>query len=128
MRMRLLGSILVISSVVILGWCFEGWSSEQKEDKESYKKQVEEKLNTVDKKLNELKAKSVEVKDDAKKEFNREMAELQKKQKAAKQKWVALKKTSAKKWDKVKSEMSSAVQDLEDTYEKVVSRFKEWKK
>jgi hypothetical protein len=34
---------------------------------------------------------------------------------------------NAKKWEKVKSEMSFAVQVLENSYNKVISRFKEQK-
>jgi peptidoglycan hydrolase CwlO-like protein len=125
MRARLTVFILIVSTAVVLGWCLSAWSNEQKEEKESYKKQTAEKLKTLDKKLDELKAKASEVKSDAKKEFNHDMTELQKKQKVAEKKWTALKKASAKEWEKVKSEMSSAVQDLEGSYDRVVARFKE---
>jgi chromosome segregation ATPase len=127
MRARLFVLILVISTVIVLGWSQSAWSSEQKEDKETYKMQMEERLKALDRKLDELKAKATEAKEDVKKEFSQELTELQKKQKVAKEKLTALKKASANEWEKMKSEMSTAAQDLEDSYEKVVSRFKERK-
>jgi hypothetical protein len=125
MRVKLVGFIFAISTVFVLGCFLNAWSAEQKEEKESYKKQMEEKIKAFDKKLDELKAKAAEVKGDAKEEFNKEMTDLRKKQAAAKKKWKELKKAGAKKWEKVKSEMSAAVQDVENTYDKVASRFKE---
>jgi hypothetical protein len=127
MRVKLAGFIVAISTIFVLGSFLNVWSVEQKEEKESYKKQTEEKIKALDKKLNELKVKAAEVKGDAKEEFNKEMTDLRKKQTAAKKKWRELKKAGAKKWEKVKSEMSAAVQDVENTYDKVASRFKEKK-
>ena len=127
MRVRLLGFILAISAALVLGCFMEAWSAEQKEEREGYKKQVEENLNALDKKLDELKEKAAEVKGDAKKEFDKEITDLQKKQKAAKKKWNELKSARAKQWEKLKSEMTTAVQELEKSYDKVISRFKERK-
>ena len=127
MRVRLLGFALVISATLVVGCFLEAWSAEQKEERESYKKQVEENLNALDKKLDEVKEKAAGVKGDAKREFDKEITELQKKQKAAKRKWDELKRAGAKQWEKAKSEMSAVVQDLEKSYDKVISRFKERK-
>ncbi len=65
MRMKLFGFILAIVVVVSLGWCLDGLSSEQKEDKEAYKAEMEERLRGLEAKLDELKAKTGEVKEDA---------------------------------------------------------------
>jgi hypothetical protein len=127
MRVKLAGFIFAISTVFLMGCSLNAWSAEQKEEKESYKKEVGEKIKALDKKLNELKVKAGEVKGDAKEEFNKEMVDLRKKQTTAKKKWNELKRAGAKKWEKVKSEMSAAVQDLESSYDKMASRFKERK-
>ncbi len=125
MKKKVLGLVIIILAFVLLGWCPDARSDEQTKDMESFKKQAEEKLKALDKKLDELKAKGPEVKTDVKKEYEKTMTDLRKKQKVAKKKWTALKRASVKQWEKVKSETTAAIQDLEDSYEKAVSRFGE---
>ena len=124
MRTKLFGLMLAIIVVVSVGWCLDGRGSEQKEDKEAYKGQMEEKLKGLGAKLDELKAKSGEVKEDARKEFNEQIVKLEKKHKSAKMKLEELKRTGERKWKKVKSEMTLAAKDLEDSYHKVIGHFK----
>ena len=124
MRMKLFGFMLAIIVVVSLGWCLEGRGGEQKEDKEAYKAEMEEKLRGLGAKLGELKAKTGEVKEDARKEFKEQIVKLERKHNSAKAKLEELKRTGARKWKKVKSEMTLAAKDLEDSYHKVIGRFK----
>ncbi len=73
MRVRRLGFVAVITITFILGWFLHAWSAAQTEEQESYKKEVQEKLKALDKKIDELKAKAAGLKDDAKAEYNKEM-------------------------------------------------------
>jgi DNA repair exonuclease SbcCD ATPase subunit len=127
MKVRRLGIVSVITIAFVLGLFLSAWGGAQKEEREGYKKEVQEKLNALDKKIAELKGKASELKGEAKTEFNKEMTGLHKKQKSAKKEWGKVKSAAADKWEKVKSDMNAAVQDVEDAYNKVVSRFKEHK-
>ncbi len=127
MKVRRLGIVSVISIAFVLGVVLSAWSDAQKEEREGYKKEMQEKLNALDKKIDELKGKAAELKGDAKANYNKEMTELHKKQKSAKKEWGKVKDAAANKWEKVKSDMDAAVQDVEDAYNKVASRFKEHK-
>ena len=125
MRARRLGFISIITITFVLGWFLQAWSAAQTEERESYKKEAQEKLNALDKKIDELKAKAVELKGKARTDYNKEMTELRKKQKAAKKEWGKVKRATAANWEKVKADMDAAVQAVENTYDKVAARFKE---
>ncbi len=64
------------------------------------------------------------LKEDARKEFKEQIVKLEKKNNSAKAKLEELKRTGARKWKKVKFEMTRAAKDLEDSYHKVIGRFK----
>ncbi|MBP1749077.1 MAG: hypothetical protein H6Q52_1616 [Deltaproteobacteria bacterium] len=127
MRARGLGFISIITIAFILGWFFNVWSAAQTEERDSYKKEVQEKLKVLDKQIDELKGKAAGLKAEAKTEFNKEMAELRKKQKAAKREWSKIERATAENWEKVKTDVNALIQDVETAYEKVASRFKEHK-
>jgi gas vesicle protein len=127
MKVRRLGFVSVIAIAFVLGLFLSAWGDAQKEGREGYKKEMQEKLKALDKKIDELKGKAAGLKGDAKAEYSKEMAALRKKQKSAKKEWGKVKSAAADKWEKVKSDMDAAVQDVEDAYNKVASRFKEHK-
>ncbi len=127
MSMRRMGFVSIIAITFILGWFFTAWSAAQTEEQASYKKEVQEKLKALDKKIDELKGKAAELKGDAKTEYDKEMAALHKKQKAAKKEWRKVKRATAANWEKVKAGMDTAVQDVENTYNKVAARLKDHK-
>lgn len=124
MRVRRLGFVSIITITFVLGWFLQAWSAAQTEEQESYKKEMQEKLNALDKKIDELKGKATELKGKAKTEYNKEMTALRKKQKVAKTQWNEVKRATAATWEKVKSKMDAAVQDVEKAYDKVAARFK----
>ena len=124
MRTRNVWLVLVIAVVFILGGVIEARSVATKEERESYKKEVGEKLKTIEKQIRELKEKGSEVKAEAKAEYKEEMKELRTKEKTAKMKWKELNKSKHKVWDKVKAEMDEAVVSLENAYDRVAARFK----
>ena len=84
MKVRRLGVVFVITIAFVLAGSLSVWSGTPKEEREGYKKEVLEKLKTLDQKIDELKGKAVELKGKVKAEFNKEMTDLRKKQKAAK--------------------------------------------
>jgi len=127
MSVRRLGFVSFITVTLVLGWFFSAWSAAQNEERESYRKDLQEKLQILDKKIDELKEKAAEVKGEAKAAFAKEMAELHKKQKIAKKEWERVKRATANTWEKAKAGMDTAIQEVENAYDKAVSRFKERK-
>ena len=124
MKVRNLGLVSIITIVFVLGGFLSAWSDSQKEENEGYKKEVQEKLKALDQKIDELKGKVAELKGEVKKEFNKDMTELHKRQKNAKKEWRKVKGATVQGWEKVKSDMNAAVQEVENAYNKVTSRFK----
>ena len=123
-----IGVISLVVIIFVLGLLLSAWGGDaQKEEETSYRKQVEKKLDILDKEIDELKGKGVELKEDAKAEFDKEMVELRKKQKAAKEQLMEIKRTTTTQWEKVKSAMDGAAHDLKNAYDNLVSRFKERK-
>ena len=128
MSLRRLGFISFIATTFVLGCFFYAWSAAQTDEKETYKKEVQEKLKALDKKIDEMNAKGAELKGDAKTEFTKEMTDLHKKRKAMKKEWRKVKHAVAGTWEKAKADMDAAVQDVEGAYDKAASRFKEERK
>lgn len=114
--------------VALIGVIFAGFlaacSDKQKEQKEEYQKQIVAKLKEFNQKLEELKGKAVDLKEESKEEFNQQMEELKKKQVTAKKKLEELKTASTKTWETLKAEMDAAMEDLNELYEKMISHFK----
>jgi len=127
MNVRRLGFVSIVAITVILGWFSNGWSAAQTEERESYKKAVQEKLKVLDQKIDELKGKAAEVKGEAKTEFNKRLTQLREKQKTAKNEWGKVKRATSNTWEKAKAGMDAAVQDVENAYDKAASHFKEHK-
>jgi hypothetical protein len=124
MRTRHIWLIPAIAVAFIFGGVLEAQTAATKEERESYKKQIEEKLKTIEKQIGELKDKGAGVKAEAKAEYKKEMKELKNKEKTAIMKWKHLKRSKHKVWDKVKAEMDAAVVSLESAYERIAERFR----
>jgi hypothetical protein len=127
MKVQRLGFISILMITFFLGWSLNTWSAEQTGEEESYKKEVQEILEILDKKIDELKGKAAELKETAKTEFDTEMGKLRKKQEATKEKWEELKRATAANWEKVKASMDAAVQEVESAYDEAAARLKERK-
>ncbi len=128
MNVRRSGFISLIALAFVLGCFLHAWSAAQTDEKETYKKEVQEKVKALDKKIDELKKKGAELKGDAKTDFKKEMTDLHKKRRAVKKEWRKVEHATATKWEKAKADMDAAVQDVEGAYDKVASRFKEERK
>ena len=127
MRKYRLRLISIVSIIFVLGIFLSVWGETQREEETSYIKQIEKRLDDLDKEINELKDKGIELKDDTKTEFNRELGELRKKQKDAKEQLTELRRTAKTQWRKAKSAMDGAARDLKSAFDNLVSRFKEGK-
>jgi uncharacterized protein YlxW (UPF0749 family) len=119
---RLAAGILAV--ILLLGWCPLALSQD-KESKKSYEARIDKQLRALDKKIDQLKAKSAKMTEEAKKDFNEMMADFKKKREATEAKLQEVKKASAQKWEELKSGMNSAIKDLEEAYDRAAARFKE---
>ena len=88
-----------------------------------YQEKLKESLNDYDKKIDELKAKSANVTEEANADFNKTMEQLNQKKEAASKKLQELKKPTGKAWDDVKAGVNEAMADLEEAYEKAIARY-----
>ena len=104
----------------------QGKRAKTDQEKEEYQRQIETKLNELEKRIDELQVKAKEAGKEVKDEINKAVneAELEKKKEAAKKKLEELKSASADTWDKVKAELDDAVEELEKAYERTVSYFR----
>ena len=100
-------------------------SSETAQQKDQYRKSMEERLAKIGKDLDELKAKAEAMTDKSRKELDRYLADAEKKRKAAAQKLDKMETESAQKWKKFTREMDAAANDFEKAFERAKSHFKE---
>jgi DNA-binding transcriptional MerR regulator len=96
----------------------------QREQREAYQKQLEARLHEVDQKLNRLRGKASDVKDDSRQEYRQKMEELKKKRETAGKKLQELKSAGASDWDRLKMETSFAIDDTNSMYDRMRSYFK----
>jgi len=96
-----------------------------RQKKEEYRVKAEEELNDLKKKVAELQTEVKESGAGAREKLGRELEELKKKEQTAREKLNELEETSAEKWEEFKSDMDAALQDLQESYRKAVSHFKE---
>jgi hypothetical protein len=124
MKARQFWLVVIITTVFVFAGILEVRGQAQKDERESYRKQIEEKLREFEKKIKVLKQRAGEVKAEAKAKYNEEMKDVKGKHKTAKNRLRGLKKVGAREWNKAKTEMDTAVQKLESVYEKAAVRFK----
>jgi hypothetical protein len=117
-----LGLVSIIAIAFVLAWSWGALNAAQMEEKEGYKKEVQEKLKILDKKTDEMKRKASELKGEAKEEWDRQMTELHKVRATTEKKWTELKSASAEEWDKVKADMDAAVQAVKNAYDKAAAK------
>ena len=94
----------------------------QKKSRE-YQEKIKESLKDYDKKMDELKAKSANMTEEAKADFNKTMEQLKQKKEAASKKLQELKKPTGKAWEDVKAGVNEAMADLKEAYEKAITRY-----
>lgn len=95
------------------------------QEKKQYEQSMEERLGRVGKQLDEIKARTTTMTEQARKEMGQYIADAEKKQKSASHKLQKIRKESEKKWKKFVSDMDAAMDDFEKAYERAKSHFKE---
>lgn len=99
------------------------FGDEQKDQKDEYQKQTESKLTEFKQKLEELQVRAVDLKEDSKEQFNLKMEELKEKKAAAQKKLEKMKSASDEDWKKVKAEIDSALEDLNQRFNNIKHHF-----
>jgi chromosome segregation ATPase len=94
------------------------------EEKKTYLRKMAERLEQLDAKVGELKAKAAKAGGEAKGEIDKKAAELTAKQQEARQKLQELKEAGAEKWDSLKGRAEKAQHSLEEAVAKIVAKFK----
>jgi TolA-binding protein len=92
------------------------------EQKEALRKQVQDQINNLSGKINDLQAKSENVTDEAKAALQEATADLNQKLETVKGQMQQLENATADTWDNVKGELSAAMRDVENAYNKAASR------
>jgi len=94
------------------------------EKRNVYLEKIEANLAKYNAKLAVMKAEAAEVKADVKLEYFSQLDKLERKRDDLKLKYEQLKKTSGDGWEDVKVGTEHAWNELKDSFEKAVSRFK----
>ncbi len=115
---------LIVSLIFIFTLFVAAYGAGQREQKDEYQKKAEATLKELNRKVEELKSKAVELQGDAKKEFDQQLKNLKKKQQTANRRLDKLKSASDKTWQDLKSKTDSAMKELEKLYDRVASKFK----
>lgn len=96
-------------------------TAKQREQRESFQRYLETRYNEVNQKLRGVSGKASKVGEDSRNEFKRLTEELNKKHAMAARKMAELKSATAENWDRLKVETISAIDDVNNTYERVMS-------
>jgi gas vesicle protein len=91
------------------------------EQKEELQAQVQQQLSSLDDKANHLQAKAENAGEDAKTQLNELSADLNQKLQTAKRHAEQLQNASTDTWNDAKNSLASAIDDVEDAYDKAVS-------
>ena len=94
------------------------------EEKADFKRKAKEKIAELDKKIGELEVKAKEAGSKAKAEGKKGLQELRGKRAVLKKDMEKLEASGKKTWEAAKQKVNDALDDLEKTYDKVVSYFK----
>jgi len=94
------------------------------EEKKTYLQKMAERLEQLDAKVAELKAKATKAGAEAKGEIDKKVAELTAKQQEARQKLQELKEAGAEKWESLKGRAEKARDSLEEAVTKILLKLK----
>jgi hypothetical protein len=94
-----------------------------KEQIQAYKEQAEAKLAAYAKEIDQLQATAEKLSGDAKAKAEQQIAVLRQKRDAAYEKLKELNASGAGAWEQIKSGLDAALDDLINTYKKVVAEF-----
>lgn len=91
------------------------------DQKEELQEQVQQQLSSLDDKVNRLQAKAENASEEAKTELNALSADVNQKLQTAKRRAEQLQNASVDTWNDAKSNLASAINDVESAYDQAVS-------
>ena len=94
------------------------------EEKKTYLRKMAERLEQLDAKVAELKAKAAKTGEATKAEIDKKAADLTAKQQEFRQRLQELKEAGTGKWDSLKAKAEKAQHNLEEAVAKIVAKFK----
>jgi hypothetical protein len=123
----ILAALVLLTFTVTVGspQLFAAEKEQMSQQKDQYRKSMEERLAKLGKELDELQAKAGATAVQARKDMDKYLAEAEKKRKAAFRKFDQMETESARKWKKFTHEMNEAADEFEKAYERAKSHFKE---
>jgi peptidoglycan hydrolase CwlO-like protein len=116
--------VLVVCILILMLFGCKPESSEQTPQTQlEYQREVENTLNELDRSIAALQAKADTVAEESKAEFNAMLSDVQEKRAQARAQLEKLKKAGANAWQDMRAEVDETVEDLQDTYDRTISRF-----
>jgi ABC-type transporter Mla subunit MlaD len=119
---RLLVPVVCILVLMLFG-CKPESSEQTPQAQLEYQREVESTLNELDRSIAALQAKAETVAEENKAEFNAMLSDVQEKRAQARAQLEKLKKAGANAWQDMRAEIDETVEDLQDTYDRTISRF-----
>lgn len=107
-----------------VGEAFETAAEFTQQQKEEYQREVERRIMEIDSKLQDIETRADMLKEEARNELNKEIENLEKKKADAKQKLAQLKSATGTAWEDIKTGLDKAFEDMDEAYQKAISRFK----
>jgi TolA-binding protein len=93
-------------------------------EKKAYQKKAQERLDQLDKQIDELKAKAQKAGENSKKQLDKSIADLQPKERAAEKSLKELREASWNTWQDAKTQFNTAVNFLQKAYDRAVAELK----
>lgn len=98
--------------------------SQPRETKQSYQQKVEANLETLQARIDELKAKAAQAKADARLRYHERIGVLDARQKEAQHKLRELKASSENAWQELKVGTEAALHELQNAFNSALAQFK----
>jgi DNA repair exonuclease SbcCD ATPase subunit len=95
------------------------------ESREQYQKQIQAKLDELNRQISALEAKEETQADQARRELRKQLRELTQQHQATARQYEELKQDGQEAWKKMKPQMDAALDELEKAYQRLASRFQE---
>ena len=102
---------------------YETTKAYTQEQMQAFRKQMETKLNEYGEKIDQLQAKAEKLKGDSKAKVEQQLTALRQKRDEVSEKLKELSSSSGNAWEQLKSGVDAAMDDLVNTYKKVVAEF-----
>lgn len=94
------------------------------EDKETYQKKIEARIDQLSAKIKELTAKVESRQAESKAEYYQQIENLKERKQKARQQLETIKKSSTEAWQTLKGGLDDAVSDLQNAFERASEKFK----